>query len=305
MSMRTTRLIAVLVGLAAIAMVAAEASAYYHPGMGTFMSRDPGAGGANRVGAGGAPAATGRFIPRDPTGSNQYADGMNLYQYVRSAPRRHTDSTGLLAVDADTWWWFWKQGHQGMTEQEYREARRILNLGCVGISMLLTGGTGQGTLTSDCYDSLEKAKERQKDRTLTQACCRKKDVTGDPAKLKIVSMKFWNQDAAGNQIVHSGAGGSVDMGPYWAETRRTGDTPRRGPGYMNFDFGYLHEGLWDTWWHANHGGEGMWAFLSDTWWFNRRADWQSPGLAQVWCVVCNDWKLGPGMASQGQQNPTP
>lgn len=74
---------------------------------------------------------------------------------------------------------------------------------------------------------------------------------------------------------------------------------------MNFDFGYLHEGLWDTWWHANHGGEGMWAFLSDTWWFNRRADWQSPGLAQVWCVVCNDWKLGPGMASQGQQNPTP
>ncbi len=94
MNMRTTRLIAVLVGLAAIAMVAADASAYYHPGMGTFMSRDPGAGNANRIGAGG-PAVGGGFIPRDPTGSNQYADGMNLYQYVRSNPVRHLDPQGL------------------------------------------------------------------------------------------------------------------------------------------------------------------------------------------------------------------
>jgi hypothetical protein len=93
-SMRTTRLIAVLVGLAAIAMVAADASAYYHPGMGTFMSRDPGAGNANRIGAGG-PAVGGGFIPRDPTGSNQYADGMNLYQYVRSQPTRYLDPSGL------------------------------------------------------------------------------------------------------------------------------------------------------------------------------------------------------------------
>jgi uncharacterized protein RhaS with RHS repeats len=96
MNMRTTRLIAVLVGLAAIAMVAADAKAYYHPGMGRFMSRDPGAGNANRIGAGG-PAVGGGFIPRDPTGSAQYADGMNLYQYVRGNPNRFVDPSGNAA----------------------------------------------------------------------------------------------------------------------------------------------------------------------------------------------------------------
>jgi hypothetical protein len=89
--MRTTRLIAVLVGLAAIAMVTADAHAIYHPGMGRFMQRDPGAGGAHRVGAGG-PASGGGFMPRD-----QYADGMNLYQYVRGNPVTALDPMGLKA----------------------------------------------------------------------------------------------------------------------------------------------------------------------------------------------------------------
>lgn len=95
--MRTTRLIAVLVGFAAIAMVTADAHAYYHPGMSRFMSRDPGAGGAHRIGAGG-PAVRGGFIPRDPTASNQYADGMNLYQYVGSNPIIGLDPQGEAVV---------------------------------------------------------------------------------------------------------------------------------------------------------------------------------------------------------------
>ncbi len=121
-----TRLIAVLVALAAVAVFTTEASAMYHAGMGVFMQRDPGpgAGGPARMGAGGAPAATGRFIPRDPIGTAtappmarnlsssqftrrdptlQYADGPNLYQYVRSDPIGRTDPMGLESRPTKFW----------------------------------------------------------------------------------------------------------------------------------------------------------------------------------------------------------
>ena len=48
-----------------------------------------------RIGAGGA-VPVGRFIPRD-----QYADGMNLYQYVQSNPIGRIDPMGL--VSSPTW----------------------------------------------------------------------------------------------------------------------------------------------------------------------------------------------------------
>jgi hypothetical protein len=95
-NMKRKHLIAVLVGIVAMSIFAADASAYYHPGMGVFMSRDPGPGGAMRVGGGG-PAAAGGFIPRD-----QYADGPNLYQYVRSNPIGRVDPLGLWSKDSTT-----------------------------------------------------------------------------------------------------------------------------------------------------------------------------------------------------------
>lgn len=49
------------------------------------------------IGAGGA-APVGGFIPRDLTGSNQYADGPNLYQYVRSNPVNKVDPQGTISM---------------------------------------------------------------------------------------------------------------------------------------------------------------------------------------------------------------
>jgi len=97
--MRTTHLIAVLTGLAAIATVTTDAHAIFHPGMGRFLQRDPGAGGAGleRVGSYG-PGVGERFIQREPTASNQYADGMSLYQYAECNPIGYTDPSGEVVV---------------------------------------------------------------------------------------------------------------------------------------------------------------------------------------------------------------
>ncbi|NLW85658.1 MAG: hypothetical protein GXY38_02160 [Planctomycetes bacterium] len=89
---KQTHLIAASLGLLAVFIFAADASAYYHPTLGRFMSRDPGSGGPVRIGAGG-PAVAGGFIPRD-----QYVDGMNLYQYVRSNSLTYVDPFGDQAT---------------------------------------------------------------------------------------------------------------------------------------------------------------------------------------------------------------
>ncbi len=90
--MQTTRLLTALVAFATITILTSNASAFYHPSAGRFLQRDPGAGAARRAGGAG-PAVEGRFIPRD-----QYTDGMNLYQYVRSSSPNLLDPLGLAAV---------------------------------------------------------------------------------------------------------------------------------------------------------------------------------------------------------------
>ena len=94
--MKRTRWIAAFVGVAAVSMIAADASAMYHPGHGRFMQRDPGAGTEipSRPGTNRAAPVSGEFVPRDSTGSNQYADGPNLYQYVQSNPVIWLDPQG-------------------------------------------------------------------------------------------------------------------------------------------------------------------------------------------------------------------
>jgi len=119
--MRNERSIAALLALAVVALVAADARAMYNPHTGRFLQRDPvGTGdivihyqqGGPRimVAAGvvnpirdGLPAGT--FIPRDPLpvqsrvgqagANNQYADGMNLYEYAKSKPTVLLDYNGM------------------------------------------------------------------------------------------------------------------------------------------------------------------------------------------------------------------
>jgi len=69
--MRNSRLLPVLAAFAAVAVLAADASAMYHPTLG-------------------------RFLQRDPIG---YADGMGLYEYVGEHPVSGTDPIGLRTQD--------------------------------------------------------------------------------------------------------------------------------------------------------------------------------------------------------------
>ena len=126
--MKRTHLLVVLIGFAAVSILAADASAMYHPGMGRFMQRDP-------IGQPVAYYAVlvedgdSRFLPRDPATSEitglpreptqdavaaaqakiqarlgtgqashpylwQYADGMNLYAYAKQSPIGLTDPSG-------------------------------------------------------------------------------------------------------------------------------------------------------------------------------------------------------------------
>ncbi len=82
-SMKSSRPAVLLVALATMTLFAADLSAYYHPSMGRFLSRDPRDASPARVSAAAA----------------QYADGMNSYQYVRSRPLRRTDAFGLWGED--------------------------------------------------------------------------------------------------------------------------------------------------------------------------------------------------------------
>lgn len=96
--------------LGSLAIVAAEASAVLHPRLGQYVQRDRDGNSISR------PDVT-AFAPRDPlpTGypdrlsvQSQYLDGLNLYQYVRSAPTTSLDPYGLRRIrvhPSQAWKW--------------------------------------------------------------------------------------------------------------------------------------------------------------------------------------------------------
>jgi hypothetical protein len=133
--MKIARLVPVFVGLFLLGLLAADASAMYHPAMGRFVQRDPGPDDLmNAPRLAGGMVNGGGFLPRDAMSSPaamatampstlsnampsvglgayrgspmslprnsvaQYADGGSLYQYVRSSPPEYVDPTGRFAV---------------------------------------------------------------------------------------------------------------------------------------------------------------------------------------------------------------
>ena len=98
--MRKAHLLSVLVGLTVTALVTADAAAMYNPTTGRFLQRDPG---PNRnsppfIDSPGPPV--GGSVAEGYPLRDQYADGLNLYQYVRSSVVKHVDSLGLHATES-------------------------------------------------------------------------------------------------------------------------------------------------------------------------------------------------------------
>jgi uncharacterized protein RhaS with RHS repeats len=99
--MKTKRLIAVLLGLASLALFAADASAYYHPTVGRWIQRDPigYGGGANVYGyAGGQPMGR-------TDASGLYGKDVHYYATLKSAKEAGYDEDSATKIGAGDQWW--------------------------------------------------------------------------------------------------------------------------------------------------------------------------------------------------------
>lgn len=97
-AMTRTRMISFALAALMVLGLAPIAEAHYAPDMGRWLSRDPAGmqfGSASGHTSSYAAHATGINNSR----TKQYADGKNLYQYVRSSPVRYVDPDGEKAVD--------------------------------------------------------------------------------------------------------------------------------------------------------------------------------------------------------------
>ena len=104
-------LLAIVAGLAVIAILTPDAPAYYHPRAGRFMQRDPAANPSQEEGrveppdppnVYPSPVANPAHVLQTPwrspggfAGPVQYADGPSLYMYARGNPITGLDPTGL------------------------------------------------------------------------------------------------------------------------------------------------------------------------------------------------------------------
>lgn len=97
MNMKRAQIIVVLVSIAFASILPAKAFAMYNPTLGRFMQRDPIA--ETATGSASGLGRDGGSVMRDPAIASPsdrggYPDGLNIYQYVRSAPTSFVDPSG-------------------------------------------------------------------------------------------------------------------------------------------------------------------------------------------------------------------
>jgi RHS repeat-associated protein len=227
--------------------------------------------------------AFGRFLTRDPIAYE--GDGMNLYEYVSSAPTRWMDPTGLDETDTvplKDFWDKWKKDHPGFNPADYAKIFDTIDRGCIGITCAALGEPGIPD-ASNCYSTFEEVTKREREMVKKDECCKKgkKNAYGRASKPRIFSIRFWSKGRAYGPDPKTS---KVDMRGWIQDV--IAKTAAK-PGHTNFDYG-LYDKTTGRWTHANHSEPGMEVYVSDLEGYSRPlADFDK----QVFCVACEDWRL--------------
>lgn len=289
------RMFVILAAALLLTAIVSPVQAMYHPGMGRFMQRDPGPGGTS----GSMPSRVGH------AGINrQYADGMNLYQYVRSNPIRYVDFTGWQAAEPEKpyfntisfndYWDKWSAKNYNYDGRNIRpeirddiiNAKSNLERGCVGVVCanlkLPYDNARSWPNTSDCYATLEAAKKRKSD-------CPCKD--GETPR--IISAKFWSE----KEPVPN------DKGVISVDPAAIDKTP--SPTGHPFDYA-IQDDATGYWWGADHahdplgirGKDGVPNPMNVQ--VSNDAVWSSPKTMgdynrRIYCVTCGPNNISPSV----------
>jgi hypothetical protein len=259
---RSTRLFAAFVAVLFCGAIANDALArgrMYHPELGRFMQRDPlGTALARPMVISASTArnvSDARFTQRDHAPPKaipavQYADGMNLYQYVRSNPLNRRDANGLFSdfrdccpcqVEA-------LKADHARAQQQIRDLKNA-------IQQALNAED-----RDDPYPPFTAMKLRQSIRKLDSAAralenatarCRNKEAGGQPyawttpwGRVVRIYPSYWRikEEAQAATVVHEGThmgAATTDVAYFW-----TNDRPPRDVGLTGFD---SIASTYDTW----------------------------------------------------------
>ena len=292
--MNRTCLSALLLSLLPLAAFPATASAYLHPRLG-------------------------RFVSRDPAG---YQDGMNSYEYVGSAPTARVDPSGeaeavpVLAYLDEDWW---KRYPVSKTQRD-RALTKTLRRGCVGVTCLELGTTGPYPDMTSCFNSLERAKafaalESTKKKCKT-TCRDPKKFLGDESKPRIFAVTWWDpthRSTPAKERVRKNnkpvtpwypvnKAGKVKMDSFVKQQHSMYKRRFDEPDYGNFDF-IVYDPSKDRWLHAtgaipDSATDDPMMVLTDSTnvvknLIPKTLTREDSYNRMVFCVACQKWDFGP------------